>query len=134
MDYPWDKSLETGNDLIDSEHKQLFVAINNLLEICRKGKGKEELSKSLDFLNNYTIKHFFNEEHLQQKYDYPDYPNHKKLHDNFKIIVRDLKVKLIMKGVSEELINEVRTSVGDWLVTHIKGQDVKIASYIRAKG
>jgi hemerythrin len=134
MDYPWEKSLETGNELIDSEHKQLFAAINSLLETCRAGKGKEELSKSLDFLNDYTIKHFFDEEQLQQKYGYPDYPNHKKLHDNFKAVVRDLKVKLIMKGVSDELINEVRASIGDWLVTHIKGQDIKIAAHIRAKG
>jgi hemerythrin len=134
MDYPWDKSLETGNELIDHEHKQLFAAINSLLETCRTGKGKEELSKSLDFLNDYTIKHFFDEEQLQQKYAYPDYPNHKKLHDDFKATVRDLKVKLIMKGVSDELISEVKTSTGDWLVTHIKGQDVKIAAHIRAKG
>jgi hemerythrin len=134
MDYLWDKSLETGNDLIDNQHKQLVTALNSLLKICREGKGKEELSTSLDFLNDYTIKHFFDEEQLQQKYGYPDYPNHKKLHDNFKTVVRDLKIKLIMKGASDSLINEVRTSIGDWLVTHIKGQDAKIAAYIRTKG
>ncbi|MDR3161580.1 MAG: hemerythrin family protein [Spirochaetaceae bacterium] len=133
MDYSWDKSLETGNEMIDSQHKQLIAALNSLLEVCRAGKGKEELAKSLDFLNEYTIKHFFEEEQLQQKYEYPDYPNHKKLHDNFKAVVRDLRVKLIMKGVSDELIAEVKASVGDWLVTHIKGQDVKIAAHIRAK-
>ena len=134
MEYLWDKSLETGNDLIDSQHKRLVAALNSLLAICREGKGKEELSKSLDFLNDYTIKHFFDEEQLQKKYDYPDYPNHKKLHDDFKAVVRDLKVKMIIKGASDDLINEVRASIGDWLVTLIKGEDAKIAAYIRAKG
>jgi hemerythrin len=38
-----------------------------------------------------------------------------------------------MKGASEELVNEVRTKIGDWLVTHIKGQDIKLAAYIKAK-
>jgi hemerythrin len=97
------------------------------------GKGKDELEKSLNFLNDYTIKHFFDEEQVQQKYNYPDYPNHKKLHDDFKAVVRDLKVKLIMKGASEDLVNEVRTKIGDWLVTHIKGQDIKLAAYIKTQ-
>ncbi|MDR2102197.1 MAG: bacteriohemerythrin [Treponema sp.] len=133
MDYEWDSSLETGNELIDSQHKGLFEAINNLLETCRQGKGKEELSKSLDFLTQYTIKHFFDEEQLQQKHKYPDFPNHKGYHDGFKATVRDLAVRLIMKGVSDELIEEVKSKIGGWLVTHIKGQDVKVAAHIRAQ-
>lgn len=133
MEYEWDNSFETGHNLIDTQHKQLFAAVNNLIETCRLGKGAEELEKSLNFLNDYTIKHFFDEEQVQQKYNYPDYLNHKKIHDNFKVTVRDLKVKLIMKGASEELINEVRAKIGDWLVTHIKGQDIKLAAYIKAQ-
>ncbi|MDR2019865.1 MAG: hemerythrin family protein [Treponema sp.] len=133
MQYEWNSSLETGYELIDTQHKQLFAAINDLIETCRLGKGMQELEKSLNFLNDYTIKHFFDEEQVQQKYNYPDYPNHKKLHENFKITVRDLKVKMIMKGASEELIEEVRVKIGDWLVTHIKGQDLKLAAYIKSQ-
>jgi hemerythrin len=132
MDYEWDDSLATGHEMIDSQHKQLFAAINDLLATCRMGKGKEELSKSLDFLNDYTIKHFFDEEQIQQKYKYPDYPNHKTYHEGFKATVRDLRVQLIMKGPSDELISAVRTKIGDWLVTHIKGQDIKLAAHIKA--
>jgi hemerythrin len=133
MQYEWSDSLATGHEMIDAQHKQLFVAINDLIETCRLGKGMQELEKSLNFLNDYTIKHFFDEEQVQQKHQYPDYPNHKKLHDNFKLTVRDLKVKMIMKGASEELIDEVRMKIGDWLVTHIKGQDIKLAAYIKSQ-
>jgi len=131
--YQWDKSLETGHEMIDSQHKQLFVAINDLIRTCESGKGGEELSKSLDFLTNYTIKHFFDEEQLQQKYHYPDFVNHKKLHEDFKAVIRDLKVREIWKGSSDELAGEIRGKIGDWLVTHIKGQDVKVAAYIKSK-
>jgi hemerythrin len=133
VDYPWDKSVEVGNETIDNQHKQLFEAINNLLSLCRQGKGKEELAKSLDFLTNYTIKHFFDEEQIQQKSGYPDFENHKKYHEAFKITVRELSHRLIMKGVSDELINEVREKIGNWLVTHIKGQDVKLVAYLKTK-
>jgi hemerythrin len=133
MEYVWDASFETGHEMIDTQHKQLVAAVNDLIETCRLGKGAEELEKSLNFLNDYTIKHFFDEEQVQLKCHYPDYANHKKMHDNFKVTVRDLKVKMIMKGASHELIQEVREKIGSWLITHIKGQDVKIAAYIKAQ-
>jgi hemerythrin len=131
--YQWDGSLETGHKMIDDQHRQLFTAINELLETCRVGKGKDELSKNLDFLTNYTIKHFFDEEQIQQKYNYTDYTNHKKYHDNFKITVRDLTVRMIMKGPSDELIKELHDKVGEWLINHIKVQDFRLARYIKEK-
>jgi hemerythrin len=134
MEYLWDKSLETGNGMIDAQHKQLFTAINHLIHTCESGKGKDELKKSMDFLNDYTIKHFFDEEQLQQQYKYPDYENHRKYHEGFKKEVRDLSVELIMKGVSDSLLKGVQVKIGDWLVTHIKGQDVKVAAHIRSCG
>jgi hemerythrin len=129
--YTMDNSFLTGNELVDKQHRQLFDAINNLIETCHQGKGKDELSRSLDFLNDYTIKHFFDEEQIQKGSKYPDYENHKKLHENFKAVVRDLKVKMIMKGASDDLITEVQSKIGDWLVVHIKGQDLLWAKHIK---
>jgi hemerythrin len=133
MEYKWEKSLETGNEMIDTQHRELFRAINELLRACENGEGEANLKKSLDFLTEYTIKHFFDEEQLQQKYQYPDYTNHKGYHDGFKKVVRDFSVKLIMQGVSDSLIQDVQVQIGGWLVSHIKGQDVKVAAHIRSR-
>jgi hemerythrin len=133
MNYVWSKDLETGNSTIDGQHKELINAINNLIEAIEKGKGSDVLSGSLNFLNDYTIKHFYDEEALQKKYGYPDFENHKKLHEGFKTVIHDLKVREIWKGTSNELAGEVRGKIGDWLVTHIKGEDVKVASHIKSK-
>ncbi|MDR1446434.1 MAG: hemerythrin family protein [Treponema sp.] len=132
MEYLWDAGLETGNTTIDEQHKQLFKAVNELLKTCDQGKGTEELKKNLDFLTNYTIKHFFDEEKIQQKYNYPDYENHKQLHERFKKDVRDLSVKMIMKGASPELLGEVQSKIGNWLVMHIRVQDLKFAAHLKA--
>jgi hemerythrin len=134
MEYLWDKSLETGNRIIDAQHQQLFVALNAFIRTCESGHGKEELKKSLDFLTDYTIKHFFDEEQLQHQYRYPDFENHKKYHEEFKKVVRGFSVELIMKGASDSLIKNVQTTIGGWLVTHIKGQDMKVAAHIRSLG
>jgi hemerythrin len=132
MDYfVWDDSLKVGEPTIDAQHKELFTAINNLIKTCEEGKGEAELKGSIDFLNNYTIKHFFEEEQIQQKYKYPDFENHHKIHEGFKKLVRDLSVKWIMSGASNALANEVKEKIGDWLVVHVKGQDVKLGAYIK---
>jgi hemerythrin len=132
--YTWDKSLEIGNQQIDDQHKQLIEALNNFLRARDEKRSNDELKKSLNFLNDYTIKHFFEEEQLQRKYGYPDYENHKNLHAGLKKVVRDLQVQLLMKGPSESLFDDVKTRVGDWLVAHIKTQDTQIAVYLKSKG
>jgi methyl-accepting chemotaxis protein len=132
--YRWDDSFVSGIRLIDSRHKRLFEAVNRLIDACEQGKGKEELAKSLIFLSDYTVKHFSEEEALQQKYGYAEYPAHRQLHENFKKTVRDFAAELDSNGPSEELIEKLKKEVGGWLVTHIKAVDLKMTAAIRENG
>lgn len=61
MAYKWTPDLETGNSLIDGQHKELIEAINKLLDACGNGKGRAEIEATLVFLNNYVVKHFNDE-------------------------------------------------------------------------
>lgn len=131
MVYKFTKDLETGNSLIDSEHKQLFDAINKLLAACTTGHGRAEIGEALNFLNSYVNKHFGDEENLQLKYHYPDYPNHKKYHETFKRIVQNLVDEYKQKGASIDLVAKTNTSVAGWLLNHIKKEDVKVAAHVR---
>ncbi|MDR2757153.1 MAG: bacteriohemerythrin [Planctomycetaceae bacterium] len=133
MAYTWSKDLETGNSLIDSQHQQLIKAINDLLSACATGQGRDTLHQTLDFLVSYTSKHFGDEERLQQQYQYPDYPNHKNLHDKFKVFVQDLATQMKASGPTTTLVSKVTFGVGDWLVNHIKREDTKVAAFIREK-
>ncbi|MDR1105758.1 MAG: hemerythrin family protein [Treponema sp.] len=133
MAYQWDSSLETGYDKVDNQHKQLVAALNTIIEASRNGKGSDEIFKTLDFLTGYTIMHFADEEKLQIKYDYPDYLIHKRYHDEFKVTVGELTRRLVKEGPSEEMVNTVTTAIGDWLLNHIKGDDFRMAAYVKAK-
>jgi len=134
MEYKFDKSLETGHAKIDEQHKQLFVTLNTIIEEAEQGRGKDEIYKTLDFLSQYTIMHFKTEENLQKEYGFPDYAAHKKSHDDFKANVKELINTLIEKGPVKELIDTAAKTVGDWLITHIKGSDIAMASYLKSKG
>jgi methyl-accepting chemotaxis protein len=132
-EYVWDKSFATGNKTIDSQHKMLFDAINKLITAMRENAAGTELKNAINFLSDYTVKHFFDEEQIQKQAGYPDYPSHHKMHEDFKMVVKELSHKLILSGANEGLINDVREKIGNWLVTHIKGQDIKLGMYLREK-
>ena len=134
MAYQWDTSLETGHAKIDNQHKQLISALNSIIEASQQGKGSEEIFKTLDFLTGYTVMHFATEEKLQVQYNYPDYLIHKRYHDDFKGTVGDLTKRLINEGATDELVGTVTTTIGNWLLNHIKGDDFRMAAYVKAKG
>jgi hemerythrin len=133
MAYAWSPDLETGNTAIDNQHKQLIAAVNDLFDAHQHGKGRQEVERTMEFLVGYTIKHFADEGKLQEKYDYPDYLIHKQAHTNFKAVAQELTKKLSKEGPTDELIRNVYVTVGEWLVNHIKGDDFKMATYVRSK-
>lgn len=132
MAYAWTSDLETGNAAIDTQHKELIVAVNNLLDACSKGKGRDSLKQTADFLYNYTAKHFADEEKLQLASKYPDYESHKKDHEDFKKEVQKIVTQLNAEGPTILLVGKVNSTIASWLIKHIKQQDVKVAAHIRA--
>ena len=67
MNNKLDKSLVTGNELIDNQHSELIDKIYKLIDCCDKGGGKIETIKMLDYLSDYTDFHFGEEEKLQEE-------------------------------------------------------------------
>jgi hemerythrin len=129
--YAWREEWATGNITIDNEHKQLFKAIDELLTACGSGKGKDQVTKTMAFLKDYTAKHFAHEEQLQQSSKYPDYINHKKIHDGFQKYVAELGAKLDKEGPTIAIVGAVNMNIGDWLIKHITREDIKIAKHIK---
>ncbi len=132
MAYAWSADLETGNTAIDTQHKELIIAVNNLLDACASGKGREALKQTADFLYSYTAKHFADEEKLQLASKYPDYQNHKKEHEDFKKVVHEMVAQLNTEGPTVAMVGKVNKTIAGWLIRHIKQQDKKVAAHIRA--
>ena len=127
----WARELETGNDLIDTQHKQLVKLSNDLIVDCKNNKNPDILSEALKFLVSYAEIHFSYEEKLQVEHKYPDYVNHKQLHEAFKASVLDLIHQYIANQYYENLLSDIQSVLVDWLLTHFKQEDFKIAEHIR---
>lgn len=46
MRYEHTKELETGNALIDKEHREPLNAVNDMLDACGKGQGSSSVQKT----------------------------------------------------------------------------------------
>ena len=80
----FDESLVTGNEMIDSQHKELIDKINKLLDSCETSKDKVVSVKTLDYLADYTEFHFGEEEKLQEEITYPGVEKHKEEHEKLR--------------------------------------------------
>ena len=124
------ENLVTGNEMIDSQHKELISKINALLESCEKNTDKVVAIKTLDFLSDYTEYNFNAEEQLQKDINYPGYEKHKAQHDEFKKSVEELHEMLVEEeGPSPAFVEKVQEKVVEWLYTHIQGFDRSVAEY-----
>ncbi len=129
MKYELTPDLVTGNKLIDSEHKQLLSTINELMDACGQGKGREKSVEVFRYLLSYVNKHFADEEKLQKQTNYPEYPAHKQFHDTYKKTLENMSQSFLTEGPTVKNLSTLNQQVGV-LVSHIRMTDKKLAKYL----
>ncbi|MDN5332108.1 MAG: hemerythrin [Tepidanaerobacteraceae bacterium] len=131
MAIKWTEDLSTGIELIDKQHKELFKRVNDLMDACTKGKGKEEVVKVIDFLSNYVVMHFGEEEKIMKAENYPGYDGHKTQHESFIKKFTEFKEKLEQTGPTVDLVVKMNGFLVDWLINHIKKTDRALGDYLK---
>lgn len=134
MGIAWQENLAVGVDTIDDQHKELLRRFDSLLQACNKGRGREELVRLLNFLNEYVICHFRDEEKLQQDCGYPGYSSHCQEHDHFIERLKGLQKELAVEGASLPVVIRTNNVMLDWLINHIAKSDTKIGEFLRHRG
>ena len=82
--------LVTGNEMIDTQHKELICKINDLLKSCEERSTQSGAARMLNFLADYTEYHFNEEEALQESINYPGIKEHKEKHEELRRTVQEL--------------------------------------------
>lgn len=136
MSISWRDELAIGNQLIDQQHRELLERFDTLLAACRRGEGKAELLRLIDFLDQYVVKHFGEEEQLQREHGYPDFQSHQLQHMGFTKRLVDLKRGIRDEGgeVQLEHVLNANKMLLDWLVHHISTRDHELGAFLRQKG
>ena len=133
MHYEVTPDLVTGNNLIDSEHRQLFAAVNDLMDACSRGEGRAKIENTVRFFIDYVAKHFRDEEDLQVRSKYPAYPTHKVFHDGYRRQLSDTARELLQQGPTVKALGDLNRVVGV-LVSHIRTEDKRLAKHVKEHG
>ncbi len=133
MPVEWTDDLATGVGEIDKQHKELFRRIDNLLNACTRGKGRDEVMKVILFLDDYVTTHFSAEEKFMKKYDYSGYENHKAQHLEFMQNFSELKAQFDKEGTGVHLVVNTNYMVVEWLQNHIRKLDKALGAFLKTK-
>lgn len=131
MGISWREELALGVDQIDNQHKELLVRFDMLLTACKQGKGGDEVLYLLNFLDEYVITHFSDEEQLQKQSKFPDYESHRQEHQSFIKKLAELKKRIAEEGVQIDLVLDTNKLLLDWLIRHISIRDKAVGRHLR---
>ena len=134
----WTEKLSIGVDLIDSQHKELFVKINELVAAIKDHTCKYKITDVIRFLEDYIVFHFSEEEEYMRRNDYPGYLRHKARHDFFMENFIELKKELQKleggkRRGSYELSVMTNQIVVDWILDHIAEVDKRFGEYLKSR-
>ena len=124
--FVWQQQYEMGDDLVDSQHKNLFDLADKLVA----SRTKEELLHNIEPLYQHVKEHFNAEEALMKKTNYRGFQGHEKEHNRMlkKLIEMDNKISNDNWNQSEVL-----DFVGIW-GKHIIHSDMSFNNYMKETG
>lgn len=132
MKYELTKDLESGNVMIDREHRELFQAINRLMDACSQGKGRSAIEGTVKFLLDYVDRHFAHEEQLQKTNSYPGLTAHRMFHENYKMKLRQIANNILAHETTIADLSTLNSHVAV-LISHIKLEDKKLGAFLQKK-
>ncbi len=121
-------TMGTGFPDIDAQHRELIDRLNTLLEGMKAGHGQEELLPLLDFLAQYTARHFRHEEGCMARHRCAVAVANKTAHERFLLTVAEFRRRLHENGPSVTLVLDAQRQLADWVRNHIVRTDTHLRS------
>jgi hemerythrin-like metal-binding protein len=127
----WDPALATGNELVDAEHIEIILMINELRDAISQARPREVQDDMLDRLMDHASSHFVHEEALMRSIYYPQLMEQKRLHKQFEAEAKRLSDEY--RSGRKRLPITLAIFLQDWILKHIRNEDRKIGEFIRAQ-
>lgn len=126
----WTKELEIGVAPIDRQHRELFERIDDLISSCQAGRCQDEVAGLMTFLKDYVQIHFAEEEELMRLSGYPELTEHAREHSGFSDHLQELSKGFAEQGFTSPLLNDLNTSLVDWLYDHVCSRDRALGQWL----
>ena len=124
----WEKKLELGNALIDTQHRIMLVLCRKL-DIAIKTQQTEQTIRFVILeLKKFTEFHFISEENLMREIGYPDLSEHAFIHTELLMQLNGMMSKI---NNHSDVPDDLLGFLNRWLMKHIVDEDFKIAKYAK---
>jgi hemerythrin-like metal-binding protein len=130
MAITWSSKYSTNVDSVDEQHKKIIEEINHLLDLMKQGKARSEIGSVIDFLDNYTQKHFADEEEIMARYNCPIAEENKKQHAIFLTKIASYKKMLADQSSATVVTLDIKQDLMDWLINHIEKIDMQLKNCV----
>jgi len=132
MPIPWTPALAIGVPEIDQQHQELFIRIERLVRGITIG-DRDEVGRTLEFLEEYVYRHFGDEERWMIRSAYPEYVRHKAEHERFIRDYEHMKMEYAQKGPTVLTGMRMNNWIAEWLKSHIGRSDMDLGRYLSTK-
>lgn len=124
----WLKAYETGNEMFDNEHKELFDILNKAFEDVEDEKREQKIKDVLTILYDFMKKHFKEEEDYMKEIKYPQMKDHVRLHHE--IIEGCNELVLQVNDMEDSLFEkELAKIIDEYITAHMLNEDKKIIEW-----
>ena len=125
----WSDQYLIGNDIIDTEHKELFRLINDFHTHWVDAQDRRDIARVLNQLIAYAQMHFQHEENIMEAAGYPNLLQHQHTHE----ALIDSSFQLHQSYSEGNLHLEINTMkfVRNWLIEHILKSDYLFRDFLK---
>lgn len=125
----WSSQYLIGNEVIDSEHEELFRLVNEFHSRWVENHSPQDIAKVLNQLIAYAEMHFRHEEKIMEAAAYPNLARHVGIHENMIETIFKLQQSLEEKNIHLEMYT--MKFVKSWLVNHILNDDYVFRDFLK---
>ncbi|MEC1716117.1 bacteriohemerythrin [Schinkia azotoformans] len=123
----WKAEWESGNHMIDEQHRELVESANSLLYLFLAESEKGKIMPAVDKVLDRIIKHFQDEEQILVETGYPDYENHAEIHKA--LLGKVFQFKKSYQAGDLKLAELFSFIVNDLIIGHIQNADTEFFPY-----
>lgn len=131
MKLTWAQYLSVGNALIDSDHKNLIIMINNI-ELAIGRRDHAGLSKAIEKFATYMHIHLRNEEQIAEAINFPLAQN-KLEHQQLMYEIRNMLENQDPRNGTwpDNLVKKYSCFLNGWMLDHIIKKDMQMKPVLR---
>jgi len=123
----WDATLETGQPLIDTEHRLLVFLFKKIDVAIKTQQSESVLRDAISETRRCVEFHFTSEENLMRETNYPGIAAHQAQHAQLIVELNILTTKVLSH---REFPEDLLYFLNHWLVDHIAKHDQHVAQHI----